>query len=127
MARRIVTRSEKGVKVKWWRWPSSCSVADDPSLLLLWFLFDSTGGGGTGKHEAVRISVRFVVVGYATLRGLHTGTPRWSRGGTRMLLNEMGLAVLLLKVAATPDAGTDPDGGDADNENDNHDDPLPMV
>lgn len=44
-----------------------------------------------------------------------------------MLLAEMSLAVLLSQITATPDTGADPNGCDADNENNNHDNPLPMV
>lgn len=58
---------------------------------------------------------------------LKAGAPGWIRGRAGLLLAEGGLAVFAAEVAAAPDAGTDPDGGDADDEDDNHDDPLPVV
>lgn len=44
-----------------------------------------------------------------------------------MLLVPGPLAFLLLEVAAAPDAGSDPDACYGDDEDDEHDDPLPMV
>ena len=44
-----------------------------------------------------------------------------------MLLAERGLAILLAKVAAAPDAGADPNACDTNDEYDNHDDPLPVI
>lgn len=48
-------------------------------------------------------------------------------GRSRVLLAEGGLAILALEVATSPDAGTNPDGGDADYEDDEHDNPFPVV
>jgi hypothetical protein len=44
-----------------------------------------------------------------------------------VLLAEVSLTILLAQVTTTPDAGADPNGCDTDNENNNHDNPLPMV
>lgn len=47
--------------------------------------------------------------------------------GSGVLLAEGGLAILALQVATSPDAGADPDGSDANYEDDEHDNPFPVV
>lgn len=59
--------------------------------------------------------------------GIHARAPGWSRGRTRLLHAEGGLSVLLLEVAASPDAGTDPDGKNSNNHDNEENDPLPVV
>lgn len=43
------------------------------------------------------------------------------------MFTELAHAFPAFQVAAAPDAGADPDGGDADNHDDDADDPAPVV
>lgn len=69
--------------------------------------------------------MRLVLVGHgdacAGFRGGHAGAPGVGVAGG--LSSELAVA----KVAAAPDAGANPDAGNTDYKNDEHDDPLPMV
>lgn len=48
-------------------------------------------------------------------------------GALVSVLAKLVHAILPSEVAAAPDASTDPDAGDGDDEDDKHDDPSPVV
>lgn len=95
-------------------------LGDSPLLLLLG-LARLLGGIGSP------LGVGGEVHGRRRVGSSDGRTPRGARGRARVLLAERRLSVLLSQVTAAPDAGADPDAGNANNKNDEHDNPLPVV
>lgn len=101
---------------------SSRSRRDCPLLLLLGLLCRLKRRIGSLSIAGVSDGSTRVGLGHSI-----AWAPRWSGSRAGLLLTERGLAILAAEVAAAPDAGADPDTSDGDNQNNEHDDPLPMV
>lgn len=111
------------------------SLLDYPLLaLLLGFLAFGILRGGVRRtgHENAWAGH---LAGVGTLAGVlgagRTDVDVRAAGGRecrlRSVLAELAGALLALEVAAAPDAGADPDTGDANNQDDDGNDPLPVI
>lgn len=97
----------------------SCSLGDRPLLAFLLRLF---GKASTGRHEHALV-VRVVTVSRTRANQVALSI---DRDVTRQTLPKFVHSVLLLKILATPYASTYPYAYDANDDDNYHDDPLPM-
>ena len=99
-----------GCLLDWWAVLSFTIVHEDPRASVL-----------VGRPHRVDVGA---VGGLIRVLARSPGRPRVGSG---LFLTPGALTILPLEVATAPDAGADPDTSNRDDENRDHDDPLPMV
>lgn len=109
----------------------SCPLGDNPLLLLLCLLrllLVNIGGGDGGGHEHARLGhvdgALTLLSGAAAAVAVRVGA---GTGGGREGLTQGVLSILLAQVMSPPDTCADPDACDSNDDDNQKDNPFPMV